>query len=425
MKSVLVTLRRRLPRAPRLERWGTATLLAAVAGIAFDEGPTWLHSVPLVAAGGCALVRWLRAGRYPLRRTPIDLPLLLLGLFALASILWAESPRHTWKLFARDYGRGVLLALLVFTHATSLVRVRAVAAAFALGAFVCGVVGVVERLHYLDVDAYRVFGTFGHPNHAANLTSAGLIVLLALPTGRGGGWVRGIAAVPMAVTLFFTLSRATWVATVLGCVVFGLLRRRRLVWIGVGCAAVVVVLAMILPANYVGERIRGLILPERFVAALHDRPAIWKGTIELIRERPLIGHGYGHKNFHHAWKRLPDRPDRLYGGAHNSVLQVVFELGLIGLGLHLWILAVFLRRVIGGYRRAREPALASLLASVIAITAGWLLLGLSVEHLLLEQMMVIIGVVAAIGLAAGELAATPAPVEASAASSARASSHGA
>jgi O-antigen ligase len=404
MRTVLASLRRRLPRGPRLERLGFAALVAAVVGMPMDEGPTWLFSVPLVTTAVCGLIRWFRTGRWPLRRSPVDLPLLLFAVLALASLLWAESPRHTWSLWGRDFGRGALIALLVFTHVTSLVRARQVVIAFALGAAVCGVVGVVQRIHHADAAQYRAFGTFGHPNHAADLLLAALILLLALPGGRRAAWLRGLAALPMAVTLFFTLSRAAWMGTALAFVVFGLLRRRRLMFVGVGFAALVVVLALVLPANYVGERIRGLIVPDRFVAALHDRPAIWKGSLELIRERPIVGHGYGHKNFHHAWERLENRPDRLYGAAHNTVLHVVFETGLFGLALHLWILTALLRRVIGGYRRARDPALRSLLAAVLAILAGWGLLGLTVEHLLLEQMTVVIGVVAALGFAAAALA---------------------
>jgi len=380
-------------------------LTLAVAGLPFDEGPTVLLSVPLVIASLPDLGRGLRTGRWPWRRCGLDLPILCLGLLALLSILWAESPRHTWKLLGRDFGRFVLIAYLVYTHASSRRRLKAIVVAFLTGAAVCAVTGVVERIAYRAVEEYRVYGTFGHPNHCANLMTAALILLLALPAGnRKLLLLRILTALPVIVTLFFTLSRGAWLGTAVACAVLGLLRNRRLAAAGGAVVVLVGCLAILLPSTYIGERIRGMVMPSRFVAALHHRPEIWKGTITLIAESPFLGHGYGHKNFHHAWKRLPDRPDALYGAAHNTPLHIVFELGVLGLLLHVWIFGILLATVIKGFRSAADPLLRALLAALLSIGAGWSLQSLTVEHLLLEQMMVILGGLTGMGLAAARLA---------------------
>lgn len=404
MRTLILRARRALPRSHRLERAAFAAVAAAVAALPLDEGPTFLFSVPLGLAILLDLSRWLRTGSWPFRHCVLDRPVVLLTLVAVASLLWAESPHHTRMLLWRDGGRWVAMLYLVLTHASTVGRLRALCFAMATGAVVCSLVGVVERLHYLHVEQYRVFGTFGHPNHCANFLSASLILVLALPgAGRKGLLWRLLLIPPLLFTLFFTLSRSAWIGTITGLGVLGLLRNRRLLVGGAAMLAGVVILAFILPSTYIGERIRGLVMPGRFIQALHHRPEIWEGSWRLIKESPVLGHGYGHKNFHYAWKRLPDRPDAQYGAAHNTPLHILFELGVVGLLLHLWIYGRLLLRLIIGYRTAADPMVRSLLAAVLAISAGWILQSITMEHILLEQMMVIIGTVAGLGLAAAGL----------------------
>lgn len=403
--SMILHLRRALPRGPRLERWAFWTVAAAVAGLPFDEGPTFLFSVPLAAALVLNLVRWLRTGRWPFHRCVLDLPVVLLAVLAGASILWAESPHHTRMLLWRDGGRWIAILYLVITHASGVRRLRSFCLAFFLGTAACSLTGLVERLVYLHVEEYRVFGTFGHPNHCANFLSASLVLVLALPLERR--WIKILRLAllpPLLFTLFFTLSRSAWVGTAVALAVLGLLRNRRLLAAGAAVAAVVVVLALLLPATYIGERIRGLAVPERFIEALHHRPEIWEGSVRLIRESPVVGHGFGHKNFHYAWKRLPDRPEAQYGAAHNTPLHILFELGVLGLLLHVWIYGILLVKLVAGYRAAADPFLRGLLAALLAVAVQWLLMACTVEHILLEQMMVIIAALAGLSIAAARLA---------------------
>ena len=60
--------------------------------------------------------------------------------------------------------------------------------------------------------------------------------------------------------------------------------------------------------------------------------------------------------------------------------------------------------MIKGFRSAADPLLRALLAALLSIGAGWSLQSLTVEHLLLEQMMVILGSLTGMGLAAARLA---------------------
>jgi len=92
---------------------------------------------------------------------------------------------------------------------------------------------------------------------------------------------------------------------------------------------------------------------ERFTqiqdANILSRLLIWRDTIPVILERPLLGHGLG--NFQDSFvayegedlKSLmePVGVDK----AHNEFLQVAATTGFVGLAAYLWIFAAYFRNV--------------------------------------------------------------------------------
>ncbi|MEK7772954.1 MAG: O-antigen ligase family protein, partial [Deltaproteobacteria bacterium] len=97
------------------------------------------------------------------------------------------------------------------------------------------------------------------------------------------------------------------------------------------------------------DRYRTLLYAKTYVSneheALNNRLAIWKGASDMIRERPVVGWGYGWKKistvakerFLDTWKDNPGTYEYFrtsgYGGAnpHNLALQILFETGAVGL----------------------------------------------------------------------------------------------
>ncbi len=73
-----------------------------------------------------------------------------------------------------------------------------------------------------------------------------------------------------------------------------------------------------------------------------SRLAIWRDTLELIVQNPLLGVGFGEFNFAWTLTPSPDRPVEFFDHAHNLPLQLMVELGvplaLAVMGLLLWTL---------------------------------------------------------------------------------------
>ena len=77
--------------------------------------------------------------------------------------------------------------------------------------------------------------------------------------------------------------------------------------------------------------------------------AIWKNAVEMVRQQPLRGVGWGEFNFAWTLTPFPHRPTAFFDHTHDLPLQLVVELGiplaLVVLGLMVWAL-------VQGFQRA-------------------------------------------------------------------------
>jgi len=83
-------------------------------------------------------------------------------------------------------------------------------------------------------------------------------------------------------------------------------------------------------------------------ASLSGRTTVWRQTLQLSGERPWLGHGYAT-----FWPRAQSEPDRLFvrGGRparhpHNGLLEILFELGLLGVLGFVLPFVLLLRRAL-------------------------------------------------------------------------------
>ena len=218
-------------------------------------------------------------------------------------------------------------------------------------------------------NAARVSGTFVNPNHFAHFMGmsicAGLGGCLSRRLGFSARLFAGASVAFGLVALFGTLSRAGWLSTAAGLSVFALLiALKRRGWF-------LLLIAMV-PALLGGFSIALWAwwppFQERW-AMLHQgdaRAGIWPDMVDMIRSRPLMGHGLGmfedaaaafRNRYHDPWATL--------NHAHNEALQVAVDHGLIGLAVALVCLLLL---VVSGMRGLRSRPV----PGHYVLTAGWL-----------------------------------------------------
>ncbi len=77
--------------------------------------------------------------------------------------------------------------------------------------------------------------------------------------------------------------------------------------------------------------------------------AIWRNTIEMIRQQPWLGVGWGEFNFAWTLTPFPDRPTAFFDHTHDLPMQLIVELGL---PLALLVLALLVWALVQGLIRA-------------------------------------------------------------------------
>lgn len=183
----------------------------------------------------------------------------------------------------------------------------------------------------------RIFSVFGWPNLYAGFLLLVTPIVAALSADAAGPLSRlawGVAAGVLAVSLLLTLSMGGWCAAVMtGCLLWLFSRRPPLVR--------VLVLGTVVCGALLGG---GLIIAKRarpFIQySLSSRVVYVQGALRVIAQRPLVGTGLG--TFGVAYHAV--KPREGFEGqhtalhAHNTLLEISAELGLIGLGLFLWML---------------------------------------------------------------------------------------
>ncbi|MFQ5867118.1 MAG: tetratricopeptide repeat protein [bacterium] len=89
-----------------------------------------------------------------------------------------------------------------------------------------------------------------------------------------------------------------------------------------------------------------------------QRFLIWQAAYPMFKESPLLGHGWGNFEiiypFHQAkyLKIKKYSPFRTHANnAHNEILEIASQTGIVGLGIYVWLFVLFFKVGIDSYRK--------------------------------------------------------------------------
>jgi O-antigen ligase len=313
-------------------------------------------------------------------RTPLTFP--LLAFVALAVVSDLISPYGPPSLAFATLWRAAAGYFIVFEGVRQLEEddVPRVLAFAALGLALAAVVGLVQYRTGVDlvhalhlrqeptfVEAPGVPGRYGAMGFFTSRLSFGhnaCVVLSLLGGALSQGALPRRLRAPVAVALglgfvavLLTFDRAGWLSLLAAALVLIALapRARRLL---LPLLAVAVLMAALTP----GVRAR---FQSSFDAhANGDRVFIWQRAREIIRDHPLTGIGFA--NYPRVCPAYYDRVDRSFPmrtWAHNSELDLLAELGPLGLLALLWVILAAARALL----RSRSKLAAGALAAGVAL----------------------------------------------------------
>lgn len=320
-----------------------------------------------------------------LRPSPFTLPLFGFLAWASFSSLHAHNSWEGWDILSHWLTCGLIyiLVLNVMRHETDC---RRLLASIAVAAGAVAVLGLSQHLLGLDLlpQAAPPSATFANKNVAAQFMVLALPVsaALILTSSRPGCWLWMLIFAIILVFIFFTGTRAAWLAVLIQCLVVMVLSirnkfhfpplhlsysKKTILAFGIGTVALLsaTIFLLVLP------RLEQLMPdpPVVMISVEHDhsahggvvqpydsiglRLAIWRNTLEMIRDKPMLGFGLGnHKVFYPVYhdKVIVDQAfseDLQLQNVHNDYLQVAAEMGISGILLAAWLGFAFFRVAFG------------------------------------------------------------------------------
>lgn len=280
-------------------------------------------------------------------------PFMLLPLFATASALWSDVPMVSLR-----YGVQLLITVLMGVVLARALDLRRLVLAIFIGVSLACLVGIASGRTGAAEGGEVLIGLAGSKNQISYFALFWIgSALCILASGQHHFVTRLLAALALLPAAFLLVQGDSMTAVVSALVMTGMLgvlaiaywlRRggRMFALIAAGLLAVPVVVA--LPQiEAEADRFRSDVLHKD--ARLTGRTLLWEAADTLIRQKPLIGHGYKAIWLGHQGKGLLARNKQKDGRAfhfHDTFRELQADLGLIGLLLFLGPLTFALLRSI-------------------------------------------------------------------------------
>jgi O-antigen ligase len=323
--------------------------------------------------------------------------------WAALSLTWGENAGSGTTPLMR-YALNLVLFLIVYSAVRTPRQLAWTIGAYVAGSAVAAGYGVLNPptdTAYYDVT--RVSGTIGDPNELAGVLVGGTVLAAALAaTLKGAPLLRllaGAASVLCGAGIFLSLSRGGLVALGFSLVAAVVVAGRRWRLEAIGLAVVVAVGAFVYFGFYADQTAASRVTS---FGNGTGRTDIWTVGWRMVEAHPVRGVGVGNyqtASIHYLLKPGAIQRDEFIVDtpkvAHNTYLQVLAELGIVGAAMFLAILGFSLLCILKAARiferlgdetmelmsRALLVALCGVLAADFFISEEfskqlWLLLGL-------------------------------------------------
>lgn len=323
------------------------------------------------------LARGLQAGEFVWVRSPLDLPLLSLLGVCVAS--WISSfyqhPAFTLSIYSEGSKRLIFLLVNVYLVYAAALRARdttLVKRLLWISYFVGTVASAYGVAQYFGVELVwnrtlnpygnRPVSSFGNPNFMSSYLVVLMPTMVADYLFGATGFPRALLFGAIQITLaamLSTLTRSSWGGLVVGLLFLGWGMRNadratwKRVWPLLGA---MLAIAFIWPQS--AEEYRPAVL-HRLVevkratveayGSVYQRFLIWISAWGMVQDHPFLGTGWGCFELFYPFYQGPllfikNLMSRTHANnAHNEILEHWSQIGSLGLGVVVWVWAVFFR----------------------------------------------------------------------------------
>jgi O-antigen ligase len=238
----------------------------------------------------------------------------------------------------------------------------------------------------------RPTGPFPNPNVMGIYLGlmAPLVIGLSLYYYKGKeliGW--SIISILAAAGIYITFSRGSGLGLFFSVLFLALMRKHKMILIALVVA--LLIFPFVMPKNIKNWAKMSGYNPLVFLLN-PDRISMYMNATNMISQHPFIGVGVNtySKNYGKyktkAAEAYAHTQDTAY--AQSNFFQMAGEMGLIGLGLFLWLLWLLFRELLGYYRSSLDPYLKIISLSLVGCFIAFLINGLTESSLYYSRVAV-------------------------------------
>jgi O-antigen ligase len=317
-------------------------------------------------------------------KTPITYPLLVFFVWSLLSIFWAIDVKNTINDLRGHLLNHILFYFLVINFFPSRKRLDFLAWIIVLSSVFFSLLGMIY--YYIVMDNPVTVIRFGFlmsdsknistelpVNFIGTLTVTAIFLCLCLFSQTSSPYHRMaivLCALPSVGAMLLTQSRGTLAAFILAAIALLMMSKKRLVPM-----AVLVAIIMLIAVSPARERLE--------TKSLMERLKMNHVAYEVLKDYPIKGIGFGMMTFHASIdkaayiSKIPERfrPEEMVG-PHNWLLDIAVRIGLVGLGLFLIILFVFVKMCWQNLRNSRDEGIRRLTVYAAVAFVAYFFMGL-------------------------------------------------
>lgn len=319
---------------------------------------------------------------------PLNFPILSFVAICALSLLWSDSPFVSLKELPL-FLSGPLLYFIVVNNIYDKLQINRILNAILI---VGGLFGIYGILQYNGIDFSfwignygrgKVFGLFGNTGYFAEYLILPLPIAMALffvSKNKIKKTLLLIGILAITGALLATLTRGPYLAAGISFIFMiilflisrgkNFLKENKKMFIFILLAIVLINILFVIPnpLNKPGTIIykikeRSSINQIVTGSSLRRRIAIWKFTGTIIKDYPLLGSGIGtfkynslryQARFFNQGENRSLYPYGIADKAHNEYLQLGAELGIIGLGIFIWLIISYFNYGLKALKRAKD-----------------------------------------------------------------------
>jgi len=321
------------------------------------------------------LINVLKGIQYKLVSNPVNLP--LLAYFTLgATYVFFNSA--AMDIGAASFFEHCLYILLYFIVANTIFEKGQIKMSylFILGGSLVVSVGGIAAFYFIYrqgvAGIVRTESFFGY----VNLLGVYLAVINALCIGRlfyaeSKSERRAIGLILSLglSALVLTFSIRSWVTLGIATIIMAILSNKHKMAIITAMSIVIAASFMVINTNSDNNGSGALALLGRVQRSMEGRSMEYTPAYEKIAEAPVLGHGLGYSG---TVSSALNPSGSLY--VHNYYLQVLIEMGVIGLLIYSWFIIASIIMAVRAFRRAKDGLLRSF---TLSTAAAMVIIGLS------------------------------------------------